>query len=159
VYFNHVTSPTTNQITCTNTNYIFEQYRTFIFVLVLIGYLPIVIVALFGLMAYRNVQQLAYRTVPLVRRRLDQQITVMVLVQVVVYIFTLLPFTTVNAVATSKSHIVDSVIQEKLQFAKTVTLILSYITFAVSISWLELIFFILFNYVILESVLHLYLCI
>jgi hypothetical protein len=141
VYLNHVTSPTTNQVTCTNTNYIFEQYRTFIFILVLIGYLPIVIVALFGLMAYRNVQQIAYRTVPLVRRRLDQQITVMVLVQVVVYIFTLLPFTTVNAVATSKSHILDSVSQEKLQFAKTVTLILSYITFAVSISWLELIFF------------------
>ena len=33
-------------------------------------------------MAYRNVQQLAYRSVPLVRRELDKQLTIMVLVQV-----------------------------------------------------------------------------
>jgi hypothetical protein len=133
VFFNHVASPTTNQVTCTNTNYIFQQYRTFFIVLVLIGYLPIVTAGLFGLMAYRNVQQIAYRTVPLVRRQLDKQITVMVLVQAVVYIFTLLSFTTVNAIVTSKINTVDSVTQEKLQFAINVSLLLSYITFAVSI--------------------------
>jgi hypothetical protein len=133
VYYDHITSPTTNKITCTNTNYIFEQYRIFGIILVLIGYLPIAIVALFGLMAYRNVRQIAYRTVPLVRRRLDKQITVMVLVQVVANIFTLLPFTTVDAVATSKILTVDPVTQAKLQFATIVTLILSYITFAVGI--------------------------
>jgi hypothetical protein len=143
VFYNHVASPTTNQVTCTNTNYIFEQYRTFFFVLVLIGYLPIVTVALFGLLAYRNVQQIAYRTVPLVRRQLDKQITVMVLVQAVVNIFTLLPFTTVYAIVTSKIHIFDSVTQQKLQFAVTVTLILSFITFAVSTyKGLELNFFV-----------------
>ncbi len=133
VFYNHVASPTTNQISCSNTNYIFEQYRSFFLVLVMTGYLPIVTVALFGLMAYRNVQQIAYRTVPLIRRRLDEQITVMVLVQAVVYIFTLLPFTTVYAIQTSIIHTVDLVTQQKIQFAFNVTLILSYITFAVSI--------------------------
>jgi len=133
IYYDHIVSPTTNKITCTNTNYIFEQYRIFGIILILIGYLPIAIVALFGLMAYRNVRQIAYRTVPLVRRQLDKQITVMVLVQVVANIFTLLPFTTVDAVATSKILTVDPVTQAKLQFATIVTLILSYITFAVSI--------------------------
>jgi hypothetical protein len=94
-------------------------------------------------LAYRNVQQIAYRTVPLVRRQLDKQITVMVLVQAVVNIFTLLPFTTVYAIVTSKIHIFDSVTQQKLQFAVTVTLILSFITFAVSIyKGLELNFFV-----------------
>jgi hypothetical protein len=157
VFFNHVASPTTNQVTCTNTNYTFEQYRIFFLILVVIGYLPIVTVALFGLMAYRNVKEIAYRTVPLVRRQLDKQITVMVLVQAVVYIFTLLPFTTVDAIVTSKIHTVDSVTQQKLQFAVTVTLILSFITFAVSIyKGLELNFS-MFNYVISEPVLHLYL--
>jgi hypothetical protein len=133
VFFNHVASPTTNQISCSDTNYIFEQYRSFFLIPVVIGYLPIVTVALFGLMAYRNVQQIAYRTVPLVRRRLDKQITVMVLVQAIVYIFTLLPFTTVYAIQTSIIHTVDLVTQQKIQFAFNVTFILSYITFAVSI--------------------------
>jgi hypothetical protein len=40
------------------------------------------IVILFGILAYRNVQQIAYRAVPLVRRELDKQLTVMVLVEV-----------------------------------------------------------------------------
>jgi hypothetical protein len=84
-------------------------------------------------MAYHNVQQLAYLAVPLVRRNLDKQLTVMVLVQVVANIFTLLPFTTVDAVLTSKILSVDPVSQAKLQFAVIVTLIISYITFAVNI--------------------------
>jgi hypothetical protein len=133
VFFNHVVSPTTNQVTCIDTNNIFEQYRIFGIILVLIGYLPIVIVALFGFMAYRNVQQIAYRTVPLVRRQLDKQLTVMVLVQVVVNILTLLPFTTVYAVATSQNLTVNSVLQAKFLFAVTVTIIVSYTAFAVSI--------------------------
>ncbi len=142
VFYNYVASPTTNKITCTDTNYIFDQYRTFVIILTLIGYLPILIVALFGLMAYRNVQQIAYRTVPLVRRNLDKQLTVMVLVQVVANIFTLLPFTTVDAVVTSKILSVDPVTQAKVQFAITVTLIISYITFAVNIEGLAFNFFV-----------------
>ncbi len=133
VFYNHFLSPTTNKITCMNTNYIFDQYRAYVIVLVLIGYLPIVIAASFGLMAYRNVQEIAYRAVPLVRRNLDKQLTVMVLVQVVVNTFTILVFTTVVAVSKNKNLTVDPVIQAKVQFAITVTLILSYITFAVSI--------------------------
>jgi hypothetical protein len=133
VFYNHFVSPTTNKITCMNTNYIFEQYRTFFVVLVLIGYLPIVIAGLFGLMAYRNVQEIAYRTVPLVRRHLDKQLTVMALVQVVVNSFTVLIFTTVDAVSTNKNLTADPIIQAKILFAITVTLIFSYVTFAVSI--------------------------
>jgi hypothetical protein len=133
VFYNLVVSTTTNQVTCIDTNNIYEQYRIFGIILVLIGYLPIVIVALFGLMAYRNVQQIAYRTVPLVRRQLDKQLTVMVLVQVVVNILTLLPFTTVYAIATSQDLTVDPVLQAKFLFAITVTLIVSYTAFAVCI--------------------------
>jgi hypothetical protein len=43
--------------------------------------IPVTIMAIFGILAYRNVQQIAYRRVPLVRRELDKQLTVMVLVQ------------------------------------------------------------------------------
>jgi hypothetical protein len=133
LFYNIVASPTTNQLSCIDTNHIFEQYRIYFIILVLIGYLPIVIVALFGLMAYRNVQQIAYRTVPLVRRRLDKQLTVMVLVQVVINIFTQLPFTTAEAISLNKNLTADPFIQAKLQFAVIVTHMLGYMPFAVSI--------------------------
>jgi len=133
VFYNHVVSPTTNQLSCIDTNPVFEQYRIYFISLVLIGYLPVVIVALFGLMAYRNVQQIAYRTVPLVRRRLDKQLTVIVLVQVVINIFTTLPYTTVSAISLNKSPTADPVIQAKIQFAMMITRILAYLTYAVSI--------------------------
>ncbi|CAF1476958.1 unnamed protein product [Adineta steineri] len=130
VFYDHVVSSTTNQTTCLNTNYIFDRYRAFVTLLLLIGYFPIMIAALFGSMAFRNVQQLAFRTVPLIRRELDKQLTNMVLLQVLVSIFTLLPYTTVSAVATSTSAINDPVYQGKIQFAVTVTFVFYYISFA-----------------------------
>jgi hypothetical protein len=133
VFYNHVVSPTTSRLSCADTNPVFEQYRIYFISLVLIGYLPVVIVALFGLMAYRNVQQIAYRTVPLVRRRLDKQLTVIVLVQVVINIFTTLPYTTVSAISLNKSLTADPVIQAKIQFAMMITRIFAYMTYAVSI--------------------------
>jgi len=133
LFYNIIVSPTTNQLSCTDTNHIFEQYRIYFIILVLIGYLPVVVVALFGLMAYRNLQQIAYRTVPLVRRRLDKQITVMVLVQVVVNVFTQLPYTTVGAISLNESLTANPVFQAKIQFAIIITRILAYVTYAVSI--------------------------
>jgi hypothetical protein len=84
-------------------------------------------------MAFHNVQEIAYRTIPLVRRELDKQLTVMVLVQVVINIFALLPFTIVGAVVTSTNLINDPVFQSKLQFTSTVTFIIYYTFFAVSV--------------------------
>ena len=56
------------------------------------GTLPVTIMVLFGLLAYFNVRNLAYRTVPLIRRELDKQLTQMVLVQVIYNFFVLIPF-------------------------------------------------------------------
>jgi hypothetical protein len=82
MYYNHTLSSTTGQSICLVTNPSFRNYSTYGFVLVLTNILPMTIVILFGILAYRNVQQIAYRTVPLVRRELDKQLTVMVLVEV-----------------------------------------------------------------------------
>jgi hypothetical protein len=131
VYNQHVQSPSTNIVTCTSTNSMFNTYRVYFFVLVLVGYLPITVAALFGFIAYRKIQQLAYRTVPLVRRELDKQLTTMVLIQVIVNVFTLLPYTTVNAVATSPSLMNDSVVQARLQLVLNVVVIVFNVYFAV----------------------------
>ena len=56
VFYNHVVSPMTDKLTFISTSSIFADYRTYVIVLVLIGYLPVAIAALFGLMAYLNVQ-------------------------------------------------------------------------------------------------------
>ncbi|CAF1488812.1 unnamed protein product [Rotaria sordida] len=117
VFYNHVLSSITNKITCISTNYIFDQYRIFVFALGLVGYLAIIIGALFGSMAFYNVQQMAYRAVPLVRRELEKQLTVMVLVEVVVNILALLPYTTINAVSQNKNLTNNSFIQAQIQFA------------------------------------------
>jgi uncharacterized protein YqgC (DUF456 family) len=81
MYNNHILSSTTGQSTCGITNPIFQKYYTVGFVLVPTNILPMTILILFGVLAYRNVQQIAYRAVPLVRRELDKQLTVMVLVE------------------------------------------------------------------------------
>ncbi|CAF1691310.1 unnamed protein product, partial [Adineta ricciae] len=47
---------------------------------------------------FRNVQELTYRTIPIVRRELDEQLAKMVLIQVIVNIFTLLPNTIVSTI-------------------------------------------------------------
>ena len=69
--------------TCGMTNGIFQQYFIYSYTLILTGFLPIFITAVFGILAYRNIQQLAFQTIPLVRRELDKQLTTMVFVQVI----------------------------------------------------------------------------
>ncbi|CAF1423290.1 unnamed protein product [Rotaria sordida] len=77
VFYNIIEMPKTGQLTCTITNAIFQQYFIYFYVLILGLVLPISITVIFGLLAYRNIQQMAYRTIPLVRRELDKQLTVM----------------------------------------------------------------------------------
>ncbi len=48
-------------------------------------------------------------------------------------IFTLLPDTTINAVATNVNFTIDVIIQAKLELTITVTLMIYYITFAASV--------------------------
>ena len=132
IFNDHVLSSTTNKISCTTPNPIFTQYRACFVILVLFGYLPLTIAILFGSMAFRNLQQMAYRTVPLIRRELEKQLTVMVLIQVIVNIFTLLPFTTVNALSEIPSLTINPDTKTKLNFAATITIFNFYIFFAVS---------------------------
>ena len=131
IFLIHVKSANTNIVSCTTTNYVFGQYRIYIVLLVLIGYLPAVIATFFGSMAYYNVRHLTYRTIPMVRRELDKQLTTMVLVQIVVNIPALLSYTTASAVTTNPNLFSDSISQAGVQFALNVCHTFYYITFSV----------------------------
>jgi hypothetical protein len=79
-------------------------------------------------MAYRNVQQIAHRTLPMVRRELDKQLTVMVLIQVIVGCFTCLPFLVVNIFVLS-----PNILNDRVQIVYSIVLMLFCAYFAVSI--------------------------
>ncbi|CAF3946643.1 unnamed protein product [Adineta steineri] len=92
--------------------------------------LPISITFVFGLLAYHNVQQLSYRTAPLVRRELDKQLTVMILVLIVFAFFTNIPNTIAYILLAMPGLTQDPVVSAQIQFANLVTTYLVYIYFA-----------------------------
>jgi hypothetical protein len=138
LYF-QVESPTTGKMTCVSTSAIFLEYRAYFAGLVLSGFLPVIITVLFGILAFRNVQQLAYRTVPIVRQESDKQLTKMVLVQVLLNFLTNIPFVIINAVTTNPNITNDPVILAKLQLAFGITLMFFYSYFTVSHKEFEMI--------------------
>lgn len=91
IFFAHVISPMTNSSVCIITNKMFECYNNVFNIPVLYGPLPLLITIIFSVLTYRHVRQIGYRTVPLVRRRLDQQLTTMVLTQIMFNFLVIIP--------------------------------------------------------------------
>jgi hypothetical protein len=115
--FNHqIISPLTNTTICQVTNYIFNQYLSYGYYLTLNNILPLITIV-FGIMAYYNARNLVHRTIPLVRRELDKQLTVMVLVQVLISFCTLVPFSINNIFTIVNTFPNDPVIQAKISLA------------------------------------------
>ena len=134
VFYNQIILPSTNQTICTITNTGFTLFTArFLVPVIFYSLLPLITI-LFGILAYRNVQQLAYRTVPLVRRELDKQLTTMVLTQII-FIF---PIGIVNLVVyiliNNKSLTSNIIFNIEISFANIITTCLFYTYFSVSIS-------------------------
>jgi hypothetical protein len=79
---------------CVISNQIFLQYATYFVYPVLSGLLPIVIASFFSLLAFENVRRIVRRQLPILRRRLDRQMTSMVLIRVIFFVGLGLPFIT-----------------------------------------------------------------
>ena len=79
-------------IGCIITNEIWIRYATFFFYPVLVGLLPMVIALSFSLLAYRNVRHIIRRQIPIQRRRVDRQITAMILLRVAFFVLFTLPY-------------------------------------------------------------------
>ena len=77
---------------CTVFNPSMTAYISSFYYPVLSGLLPVTITSMFSLMAYRNVRQIVRRQVPIVRRRLDQQLTAMVLIRVIALVILSVPY-------------------------------------------------------------------
>ncbi|CAF1250171.1 unnamed protein product [Adineta steineri] len=133
ILFEHVSSPITGKITCTLTNVIYIQYRAYVIFPIFFSGLPLLIGTIFGSMAYYNTQQFTFYTIPLVRRELDKQLTTMVLVQVAVSFFVLLPYCIVYILTLNTSLNSDPVVNAEIQLSSNITLIMYYLYFAVNI--------------------------
>jgi hypothetical protein len=129
--YDHVNMLNSTRVYCSSRNYIYLQYHTYIFTLTLTGCLPIFITVLFGLLSYRNVRRMAYRAVPLIRRELEKQLTTMVLIQVVLNCFTVLPFSITNTFAFNTSVQQDKTTVARIQLVGSIMLCLYYCSFAV----------------------------
>jgi hypothetical protein len=134
VFLNQIQSFPTGKVICTTINAIVLQYRIYFAVPVLTSILPVIITVFFGFMVYRNVQQLTYRALPLVRRELDTQLTAMVLVQVVFNFFSSLSFTIMNILTTNGNITDDPIILAKIQLIADGTLQIYYANFAVCVN-------------------------
>ncbi len=77
---------------CVILNKIYLRYATFFFYPILGSLLPIAITSFFALLAFRNVRRLVRRQLPIVRRRLDRQMTAMVFIRVIVLICLAAPY-------------------------------------------------------------------
>lgn len=157
VFFNLLVSPTTGKVSCGSENLTFRQYHVYGYLIILAGGLPLIISAAFGLLALHNVQQLAYRTVPLVRRELDKQLTQMVLAQIVHNCISTLPYTILTIVSSVVNFSTDPNVAARFDFANVLSILLYYSSFSVrreSSVW-EVSSIVC---LCLESFLYLYLC-
>ncbi|CAF0921202.1 unnamed protein product [Rotaria sp. Silwood1] len=132
VYETHTISILTNANHCEISDSIFQKYYNYGFVLVLTSSLPVFVTALFGSLAYRNVRLLAYRTVPLVRRELDKQLTLIVLVQVVFNSCVIVPYIITYMFDFSVSFTRNTIQYAVLQLARNISTNFFYLYFAVS---------------------------
>ncbi|UJR14265.1 hypothetical protein I4U23_001256 [Adineta vaga] len=128
-----IISSITGKVTCVAPDHNIANYRYYFIVLCITGYLPDTITVLFGILAYRNIQQIAYRTMPLVRRETEKQLTTMVFTQVLINIITNIPFVTLTAVSTATNNrVIDAIVLQRIQFVYTIATILFYTYFAIS---------------------------
>jgi len=134
IYYNQIPSSITGTSTCLITNNVFQKYYTIVYGCVLVTSLHLIIMILFGILGYRNVRQLAYRTVPLVRRELDKQLTKMVLIQAFFEVLFVTPMFIVNALTSSPSISNDPTTQTLLRLIINLTTIWYYFRFVVCIN-------------------------
>lgn len=103
----------------------FNYFFSFVHFSFLAGLLPLFIASLFSLLAFSNVRRIVRRQIPLIRRRLDRQLTAMILLRVILLVGTTLPFLCIRIYQMNfRLHPVD--VERILQSFITLTYTLNY---------------------------------
>ncbi len=134
IFYDQTVSVTTGVISCVNSNINFQRYHAYMNNLILAGGLPLLITVVFGILAFKNVRQIAYRTVPLVRRELDKQLTNMVLIQVIFSFVALLPYFIASVLPLATNISSNPIAYAQFSLAINICACIYYLYFAVSIN-------------------------
>ncbi|CAF1183745.1 unnamed protein product [Adineta ricciae] len=129
VYDHRMLSVTSNETICVSTSIDFDKFNIYFNSVVLANVIPLTITSTFGVLIYRNIQQLSYRTVPFVRQELDKQLNSMVLILIFCINMMLLPQLIVYFIVVY-GNIQDSRARAQLNLAYAITLCLYYLFFA-----------------------------
>ena len=131
-YFNLIPSPQNNNLTvCSLTNSRYAQYFSYGYTAVFTGYLPVSFTIVFGTLAYRNVRKIANRSMPLIRRELDKQLTVMVLTLIFFDVIALMPYPVILVLTSVTTITKNPQVQAQVNFASSLTSYFYYLYFAV----------------------------
>ena len=140
VFYDIAISSITGKRSCTITNVVFDRYNTNFHRPVIMGFLPNILTGVFTFLAHRNIKNIAYRAVPLVRRELDKQLTKMLIIQVIYNLFALLFFNLTSIIVPYVSNPNDSILVAKLQFVQMLSYSIYYTYFSVNIKFIQIIF-------------------
>ncbi|CAF4005039.1 unnamed protein product [Rotaria sp. Silwood2] len=116
---------------CNIYNQHFLNYITYIYYLILTATLPIIVSTFFSILAYQNVRHIVRHQMPLRRRKLDQELTAMIIVRVIFLVVTTLPYAIQRFYTLSTLIIVDSLIRRSIEeLIGAVTFSLFYLNFS-----------------------------
>ncbi|CAF4274820.1 unnamed protein product, partial [Adineta steineri] len=106
-------------------------YSRFLFP-ILLGFLPLIIRIIFGLLAFVNVRRLKKHQTPIVRLEHDKQLTTMVLVEVTIDVLITLPYIIYNHIYSNSVTFYDPISNAQDQLIIAVTRIIFYGNFAIA---------------------------
>ncbi|CAF3691230.1 unnamed protein product [Rotaria sp. Silwood1] len=116
---------------CNIYNQHFLNYITYVYYLILTGTLPLIVSIFFSILAYRNVRRIVRHQMPIRRRKLDQQLTAMIIVRVIFLVVMTLPYVIQRFYTLSTLVIKDSVIRKSIEeLIGAVTFSLFYLNFS-----------------------------
>ena len=120
---------------CAVYNSSYNYYYSFVYLCIIIGLLPLTIASSFSLLSYQNVRRIVRLQIPIVRRRLDRQLTAMILSRVVLFVITILPFAAFRTYQVKRALDQTNVYAVSVdQLFRTVTTILYNCNFAVKLN-------------------------
>jgi hypothetical protein len=88
---------------CATYNPTYNYYLSFVQFSIILGLLPIGVSSLFSILAYRNVRRIIRLQIPIIRRRLDRQLTAMILLRVALFVITTSPYISVRTFQINQS--------------------------------------------------------
>jgi len=148
IYYEPQMLPGTNITTCriNDNNGAFSKYLIYVDLPIVGGFLPISIMSIFALIALHNVRAMTKRKVHIIRLRLEQQLTAMILMKILGVCITVIPFFINYIIRYAIAyHSNDPIFQKNFLLANSIFKFLLYVNYAVSKNRVPLSFDSLFN--------------